>query len=238
MLVGILTFPGVQQLDLTGPFEVFATLPGAQIQLLWKEITPIHSATGLILQPTMRLDDCRALDVICIPGGTGTTALLEDQEVHDFVRRVASTAQFVTAVCTGALVLGAAGLLLGRRATTHWMSLDLLERFGATPIKSRVVRDGQIITAGGVTAGIDFALSVIAELKGEPAAEEIQLMLEYAPEPPFHSGSPDTATPAALAGAQSRLGPMRKAREDVISTLSSNVGRKNRPDNACVAGRA
>ncbi|WP_332878994.1 DJ-1/PfpI family protein [Massilia sp. S19_KUP03_FR1] len=221
MLIGILVFPGVQQLDLTGPFEVFASLPGAEVHLLWKDVAPIRSATGLVLQPTMTLADCPALDVICVPGGSGTNALLTDVEVHDFIRCMARSARFVTAVCTGALVLGAAGLLRGRRATTHWMSLDLLEQFGATPVSERVVRDGQLITAGGVTAGIDFALTVVAELVSVDAAQEIQLMLEYAPAPPFDAGTPATASPATLAGARARLAPTRTEREAVIRTLAT-----------------
>lgn len=220
MLIGILVFPGVQQLDLTGPFEVFASLPGAEVHLLWKDTAPVRSATGLILQPTMTLADCPALDVICIPGGGGTNVLLTDAGVHDFIRRMARTARFVTAVCTGALVLGAAGLLHGRRATTHWMSLDLLEKFGATPVSARVVRDGPLITAGGVTAGIDFALTVVAELVSVAAAEEIQLMLEYAPAPPFDAGTPATASPATLAGARARLAQTRMEREAIIRTLT------------------
>lgn len=221
MLIGILVFPGVQQLDLTGPFEVFASLPGAQVALLWKNLQPIRSATGLILQPTMTLENCPELDVICIPGGSGTTALLQDLDVHDFIRRMARTARFITAVCTGALVLGAAGVLHERRATTHWMSLDLLEKFGATPVNERVVRDGNVITAGGVTAGIDFALTVVAELAGVAAAQEIQLMLEYAPAPPFDSGTPATATAATLAGARARLAATRMEREAVIAALGN-----------------
>ena len=221
MKIGILVFPGVQQLDLTGPFEVFASLPGAEVHLLWKDTAPIRSATGLILQPTMTLENCPELDVICIPGGSGTTALLQDLDVHDFIRRMARTARFITAVCTGALVLGAAGVLHERRATTHWMSLDLLEKFGATPVNERVVRDGNVITAGGVTAGIDFALTVVAELAGVAAAQEIQLMLEYAPAPPFDSGTPATATAATLAGARARLAATRMEREAVIAALGN-----------------
>jgi cyclohexyl-isocyanide hydratase len=221
LLIGILVFPGVQQLDMTGPFEVFASLPGAEVHLLWKDTAPVRSATGLILQPTMTLADCPALDVICIPGGGGTNALLTDADVHDFIRRMARTARFVTAVCTGALVLGAAGLLHGRRATTHWMSLDLLENFGATPVRARVVRDGPLITAGGVTAGIDFALTVVAELVSVAAAEEIQLMLEYAPAPPFDAGTPATASPATLAGARARLAQTRMEREAIMRTLAN-----------------
>src|SRR5262249_30617346 len=151
--IGILVFPGVQQLDLTGPYEVFASLPEAKVHLIWKDRARIISATGLELGPTMTFGECPALDVVCVPGGGGVNALMEDQDVLDFLRRQAEQARYVTSVCTGSLVLGAAGLLKGRRATTHWFSHDLLEQFGAIPARGRVVRDGNLITAGGVTAG-------------------------------------------------------------------------------------
>src|SRR5580765_5957224 len=197
--IGILVFPRVQQLDLTGPYEVFASLPAANVHLIWKDRSAITSATGLVLGPTMTFGECPALDVLCIPGGAGINALLEDVTVLDFVRAQAARARYVTSVCSGSLVLGAAGLLKGRRATTHWLSHDFLERFGAIPVHARVVRDGNVITAGGVTAGIDFGLTVVAELAGRAQAEAIQLALEYAPEPPFRAGTPEGASPAVLA---------------------------------------
>ena len=162
--IGILVFPHVQQLDLTGPYEVFASMPAANVHLIWKDRSAITSATGLVLAPTMTFAECPALDVLCIPGGAGINALLGDAEVLDFVRAQAARARYVTSVCTGALVLGAAGLLKGRRATTHWVSHDFLAKFGAIPTHGRVVRDGNLFTAGGVTAGIDFGLAVVAEL--------------------------------------------------------------------------
>jgi cyclohexyl-isocyanide hydratase len=220
--IGILVFPGVQQLDLTGPYEVFATLPEAKVHLIWKDRAPIKSATGLELAPTMTFDACPTLNVICVPGGAGVNALLEDKDVLDFLRRQAKQARYVTSVCTGSLVLGAAGLLKGRRATTHWYSHDLLERFGAIPKRGRVVRDGNLITAGGVTAGIDFGLAVVAELVGQPMAEAIQLGLEYAPEPPFAAGTPEQAPPAVLAAVQDRLSTTRKAREAIVSRITAS----------------
>jgi cyclohexyl-isocyanide hydratase len=220
--IGILVFPGVQQLDLTGPYEVFATLPEAKVHLIWKDRAPIKSATGLELAPTMTFDACSTLNVICVPGGAGVNALLEDKDVLDFLRRQAKQARYVTSVCTGSLVLGAAGLLKGRRATTHWYSHDLLARFGAIPKRGRVVRDGNLITAGGVTAGIDFGLAVVAELVGQPMAEAIQLGLEYAPEPPFAAGTPEQAPPAVLAAVQDRLSTTRKAREAIVSRITAS----------------
>jgi cyclohexyl-isocyanide hydratase len=219
--IGILVFPGVQQLDLTGPYEVFASLPDTKVHLIWKDRGPITSATGLVLSPTMTFGECPKLDVICVPGGGGVNALLEDAETLAFIRAQAKQARYVTSVCTGSLVLGAAGLLKGRKATTHWFAHDFLERFGAIPVHGRVVRDGNLITAGGVTAGIDFGLAVVAELVGRADAEAIQLGLEYAPAPPFGAGTPDEAPSAVVAAVKERLAPTRKAREAIIDKLTA-----------------
>jgi len=217
--IGILVFPSVQQLDLTGPYDVFASIPDAKVHLIWKDRVPITSATGLVLAPTMTFAECPALDVLCVPGGSGINALLQDAEVLGFLRAQAARARYVSSVCTGSLVLGAAGLLKGRRATTHWASHDLLARFGAIPTRGRVVRDGNLFTAGGVTAGIDFGLTIVAELLGEAQAQMIQLGHEYAPEPPFRAGTPETAPPAVLAAARERLASMRKEREAIIEEV-------------------
>lgn len=217
--IGILVFPGVQQLDLTGPFEVFASLPDTKVHLIWKDRAPIASATGLVLMPTMTFGECPKLDVICVPGGGGVNALLEDADTLAFVRAQAKQARYVTSVCTGSLVLGAAGLLKGRKATTHWFAHDFLEKFGAIPVHGRVVRDGNLITAGGVTAGIDFGLAVVAELVGRTEAEAIQLGLEYAPAPPFAAGTPEEAPSAVVAAVKERLSGTRKAREAIIARL-------------------
>jgi cyclohexyl-isocyanide hydratase len=219
--IGILVFPGVQQLDLTGPYEVFASLPDAQVHLVWKDRAPIRSATGLMLGATMTFAECGKLDVICVPGGGGVNALLEDAETLAFIRSQAEQARYVTSVCTGSLVLGAAGLLKGRKATTHWFAHDFLEKFGAIPVHARVVRDGNLITAGGVTAGIDFGLAVVAELAGREHAEAIQLGLEYAPAPPFAAGTPDEAPSAVVAAVRERLAPTRTAREAIIGRLTA-----------------
>jgi len=218
--IGILVFPGVQQLDLTGPYEVFASLPEAKVHLIWKDRAPINSATGLVLGPTMTFSECPALDVICVPGGGGVNALLQDAEVLAFLRAQAARARYVTSVCTGSLVLGAAGLLKGRKATTHWFSHDFLEKFGAIPVHGRVVRDGNLITAGGVTAGIDFGLAVVAELAGQAQAEAIQLALEYAPAPPFDAGSPDTAPASVLKRVTERSAAgLEKRRQTIDAAL-------------------
>lgn len=218
--IGILVFPRVQQLDLTGPFEVFALIPEAQMLLVAQSLDPIASATGLMLTPTTTYDACPPLDVVCVPGGIGVNALMRDETALAFLRRQAETARFVTSVCTGALVLGAAGLLKGKRATTHWAALDLLSAFGAVPVAERVVRDGALITGGGVTAGIDFALTLAAEIVGREAAEAIQLNLEYAPAPPFEAGTPETASAGALARTRARLSPSRREREAIIAEIT------------------
>jgi cyclohexyl-isocyanide hydratase len=195
--IGLLVFPRVTELDFTGPLQVFSHLPGAKVHLIWKRIEPVASDTVLTLTPTMTLADCPQLDVICVPGGLGADDMVNDEEVLAFLRRQTGGAKFITSVCTGALVLGAAGLLRGYRATTHWTAMDFLGEFGAMPTKARVCIDRNRITGGGVTAGIDFALTLVSLLVDRRAAETIQLGIEYNPAPPFDAGSPDTA-PAEL----------------------------------------
>ncbi|SFK12992.1 DJ-1/PfpI family protein [Methylocapsa palsarum] len=214
--IGILIFPDVQQLDVTGPFEVFASWPEAKVLLIWKTLDPVASTTGLRLQPTSTFETCGQIDVLCVPGGRGMNPLLVDEQVLDFLRRQAVGARYVTSVCTGALVLGAAGLLKGKRATTHWAFHDLLAAFGAVPEEGRIVRDGALMTGGGVTAGIDFALALVAELAGRAGAEEIQLALEYAPAPPFQAGSPRTAPEPVLAAVLERMAPLRAERRKLV----------------------
>jgi cyclohexyl-isocyanide hydratase len=197
--IGLLLFPGVTQLDLTGPYEVLTRMPGAVVHVAAKTVGPVRSGAGLALLPTTTFADCPRLDLLCVPGGPGVADVLVDRETLDFVRRSAAGARYVTSVCTGSLILGAAGLLDGRRATTHWTSLELLRPFGALPQAERVVVDGNVITGGGVTAGIDFSLHVVAEVAGRAAAEAIQLGVEYDPEPPFACGSPRSASPELVA---------------------------------------
>jgi cyclohexyl-isocyanide hydratase len=204
MRIGFLLFPGLTQLDLTGPYEVLARLPGAQTYLVWKTLDPVRSEHGLELLPTIAFDDCPPLDVVCVPGGPGINELLTDAQVLAFLRRSAESARWVTAVCTGSLVLGAAGLLQGRRATTHWMSLEFLSEFGAHPAEDRVVVDGSLVTGGGVTAGIDFALHLAALVAGRETAETIQLAIQYDPRPPFGAGTPRDARAEVVAAARAK----------------------------------
>jgi cyclohexyl-isocyanide hydratase len=215
--IGLLVFPKVQQLDLTGPYEVFASLPDVRVELVWKTLEPVTSATGLVLTPTITFADCPALDVICVPGGAGVNALMQDEEALNFIKIQASHARFVTSVCTGALVLGAARLLQGRRATTHWNALNLLPAFGAIAVNERVVRDDHLFTGGGVTAGIDFALTIAAALVGQAKAEAVQLNLEYAPSPPFNAGTPETASADTIIAVKAASAKIRIEREEIIA---------------------
>ena len=218
--IGLLVFPGVQQLDLTCPHDVLASLPDAAVHLVWKSRDTVASSSGLALAPTCTFDDCPPLDVICVPGGIGINDLLLDAETIAFVQQRAATARYVTSVCTGALLLGVAGLLRGRRATTHWAFHELLEPLGAVPVRERVVRDGNLITGGGVTAGIDFALTIAAELAGDEEAQSIQLALEYAPAPPFDAGSPDTAPASVLKRVTERSAAgLEKRRQTIDAAL-------------------
>jgi cyclohexyl-isocyanide hydratase len=219
--IGLLAFPAMTQLDLTGPLQVFAGLPDADVRVLWKTLDPIQTHGGLRLIPDTTLADCPKLDVICVPGGAGVLDLMEDPEILDFLRMQAAEAIFVGSICTGALVLGAAGLLRGRKATTHWAWTDLLVPLGAIPTKGRVVRDGKFFTGGGVTAGIDFALTMVAELAGQEAAESIQLGIEYAPAPPFDAGSPDTARPELVAAVRERMTRLRAERQARVAKVAA-----------------
>ena len=221
--IGLLLFPRMTQLDLTGPFEVFAKLPGAEALLLWKTLEPVEAETGLRILPHATLGDCPPLDLVCVPGGPGVSALMEDADVLDWLRGQAQSVRYVTSVCTGSLVLGAAGLLRGKRATSHWASRDLLAKFGAIPTPGRVVRDGNLFTGGGVTAGIDFALTAVAEMAGLKTAQEIQLQIEYAPDPPFDAGVPETAPPDVVAAVRARGLPMREAREALVQRAAARL---------------
>ncbi|WP_175720009.1 DJ-1/PfpI family protein [Burkholderia anthina] len=223
--IGLLVFPGVQQLDLTGPHDVLASLPDAAVHLVWKSRDTVASSSGLALSPTCTFDDCPPLDVLCVPGGIGINALLLDAETIAFVQQRAATARYVTSVCTGALLLGVAGLLRGRRATTHWTFHSLLEPLGAVPVRERVVRDGNLITGGGVTAGIDFALTIAAELAGDEEAQAIQLALEYAPAPPFNAGSPDTAPASVLKRVTERSAAGLEKRRQIVDAALRAMSR-------------
>jgi cyclohexyl-isocyanide hydratase len=202
--IGLLVFPKVTQLDLTGPLQVFSSAPGAVVHLVWKRIEPVPTDSVLMLMPTTTFTDCPQLDVICVPGGAGTDDMINDEEMLQFLRDQSAGARYITSVCTGSLVLGAAGLLRGYKATTHWTAMEFLEPYHALPTKTRVCVDRNRITGGGVTAGIDFALTLVSILIDRPTAEAIQLRLEYNPAPPFNSGSPDSAPPDILARLKER----------------------------------
>ena len=201
--VGIVLFDGVTQLDATGPYEVFARMPRTDVTLIASSLAPVRTEWGMRIIPDSTFETAPPLEVLCVPGGWGINAMLEDDALLAFLRARAATARYVTSVCSGALLLGAAGLLRGYRATTHWMSLDLLQSFGAVPVNERIVRDRNRITGGGVTAGIDFALFVAGELFGDAVAQSIQLAIEYNPAPPYHTGSPREA-PAEVVQAVTR----------------------------------
>jgi cyclohexyl-isocyanide hydratase len=196
MQIGFLLFDNVTQLDFTGPLQVLHRMPGAQVHIAAKALDPVMSDCGLALMPTTTLAACPKLDMICVPGGFGVANAFADAETLEFVQQQAAGAEIVSSVCTGAFILGVAGLLEGKRATTHWAYHHLLPAVGAVPVAQRVVRDGNVFTGGGVTAGIDFALTVISELNGPEAAQRIQLAIEYDPSPPFTSGHPSRAPEA------------------------------------------
>lgn len=206
-------FPNVTQLDFTGPYQVLYWLPGAELIIASVQGGELRSDTGLAFNGLARLEDIPSCDLICVPGGYGVTDALNDDAYMGQVRRLALGARYVTSVCTGSLILAGAGLLRGRRAACHWAWRDLLTLGGAIPVADRVVRDGDIITGGGVTAGVDFALTVAAELAGVEAAQRLQLAIEYDPAPPFDSGRPESAPPQVLAAVQTAAAGQRPARE-------------------------
>jgi cyclohexyl-isocyanide hydratase len=217
-------FSGATQLDFTGPHEVFSALPGATVIMASVAGGTIEATGGMTFAGLRRLADIPECDVVCVPGGRGTTDnAIGDEAFLNELRRLAATARFVTSVCTGALLLGAAGLLRGKRAATHWAWRELLVPFGAIPDAARVVRDGNVITGGGVTAGIDFALSVVAELSGPEIAQAIQLQIEYAPEPPFDAGVPETAPPAILSRVRERIAAMAAKRRGAVEAAAARL---------------
>ena len=210
--IAFLLFPHLTQLDLTGPAQVLSRVPGARVQYVAATLDPVPSDCGLSLLPTTTMSDARAADVLVVPGGDGAFDAMLDPDVVAFVRRQAEHATWITSVCTGAFVLGAAGLLAGRRATTHWASKPMLEAFGAQPVDARIARDGAVVTAAGVSAGIDMALWLAAELAGQSAAEAIQLQIEYDPQPPFDHGSAERADAVVVTRARAAAEESRGAR--------------------------
>jgi cyclohexyl-isocyanide hydratase len=222
--IGSLLMEGVDQIDLTGPFEVLSRLPNSTYRIYAKTADPVRDVKGLRLAPDGVLADAPPLDVLHVPGGFGQEALMEDAEVLGWIRRQAAGALSVYSVCTGALLIGATGLLQGRRATTHWASFHLLPFFGAIPINERVVVDGTWVFAAGVTAGIDGALRLAAELRGDAVAQAIQLHMAYAPEPPFDSGTPETAPAAILEQARRSVRAITAQREKTARRVAAKLG--------------
>ena len=223
-LIGMLIFPRLTQLDMTGPYEVLARLPNTKVHLVAHTLAPVKTDRGMEIVPTMTLADCPQLDLVMVPGGPGQQDLMEDEIVLEFLRKQARGAKYMTSVCTGSLVLGAAGLLIGKRATSHWAALEHLKPLGAAPVSEKVVMDGNIITGAGVTSGIDFALRVAAVLEGEEVAKQIQLQIEYDPAPPFNSGSPKTASAELLALVERRLAKLNEERRVVAERVGKKLG--------------
>jgi cyclohexyl-isocyanide hydratase len=221
--IGSLLFEGLDQIDLTGPFEVLSRIPNSTYRLYGKTAAPIRDLKGLRLTPDATLSEAPQLDVLHVPGGFGQETLMEDAEVLAWIARQAAGARSVFSVCTGALLCGAAGLLRGRRATTHWASFHLLPYFGAIPVNQRVVVDGNWVFAAGVTAGIDGALRLAAELRGDDAARTIQLYMVYAPEPPFDSGTPETAPAAIVAQACQSVAGITAQREATARRIAARL---------------
>lgn len=202
--IGFLLYPGITQLDMTGPAQVLGRMPGAKLHFVWKTKEPITDDLGITFTPSTTFEDCPQLDMICIPGGYGCTDVMKDKEALDWVRRQSEAAKFITSVCTGSLVLAAAGLLKGYRAGCHWAWREHLSAFGAIPVAERVVIDRNRISGGGITAGIDFGFRIVEMLHGRDVAETIQLALEYDPEP-IGGGTPETARKEVLDAALSSM---------------------------------
>ena len=222
--IGMLIFPRLTQLDMTGPYEVLARLPNTTVELVASTLAPVTTDRGMQIVPTATYATCPPLDVVMVPGGPGQQDLMEDEAALEFLRRQAATAKYITSVCTGSLVLGAAGLLKGRRATCHWAAIEHLTLLGAIPVRERVVVDGNIVTGAGVASGIDFALALAAILEGEAVAREIQLQIEYDPAPPFNSGSPTTAAPETLAAIKARGAKLNEERRAVALRVGKKLG--------------
>ncbi|GAT33430.1 cyclohexyl-isocyanide hydratase [Terrimicrobium sacchariphilum] len=223
MNVGGLIFPGIDQADFTGPFEVLSRLPGADFLVIGKNLSPVKDAKQLILTPTHDFTSAPDLDILLVPGGSGVNRLMEDEETLDFIRAQVSAASITLSVCTGALILGAAGLLQGRRATTHWAAKQFLPALGAIPQENRVVVDLPFVFAAGVTSGIDAALQVAALASGEDVARQIQLYIEYAPAPPFPGGTPETSPAEVLEAVNTILSPTVNERAAIVSRVHQKL---------------
>ena len=225
MRVAFLLFPSLTQLDLTGPAQVLARLGAdARVDLVWRDRDPVMTDAGFAILPTATFCEVPSVDILCVPGGIGVNAVIADDEVMGWVQDVGAKATWVTSVCTGSLILGAAGLLRGYRATSHWAWRDMLSLFGATPTAERVVIDGNRVTGGGVTAGIDFALSLTALLRGEAHARAVQLSLEYDPAPPFDAGSPEGAGQPLVSLFEQRMERLAPGRAEELRALAIRRG--------------
>jgi len=222
--IAFLLFPGVTQLDLTAPVQVLSRLGNAKLDLVAKTRDPVDTDAQIQLLPTATFDDVTRTDILCVPGGFGVVAAMEDRATLDWLRQVADGATWVTSVCTGSLLLAAAGLLTGYRAGCHWASLEQLAWFGAEPVAERVVFDRNRVTGGGVTAGIDFALALTAAIRGEDYARFVQLSLEYDPAPPFDSGSPDRASPETLAKYRAMVDRFAPGRAEKVRAIAEALG--------------
>ena len=225
--VGMVLFPDLTQLDLTGPYEVFTRMPNATVHLVAATLAPVRSERGLTIIPDTTFDQVPPVDILFVPGGPGVDPLMEDAALLEFLRKQAAQSRYVTSMCTGALLLGAAGLLRGYRATTHWLSLDLLPLFGAQPVNERVVIDRNRITGGGVTAGIDFGLVVAAEVYGANVVQAIQLSIEYNPQPPFQSGSPQSAPADVVQRMAQARQPMQSNRRIIAERAAARLNQAN-----------
>jgi cyclohexyl-isocyanide hydratase len=225
--VTVLLFPGVTQLDFTGPLEVFQRVRNVRVDLVWKDLEPVSCAAwvppAMRVLPSARLDEIERTDLLFVPGGPGVNELLTDEVTLAFLQRLAPSARYVTSVCTGSLILGAAGLLQGYRATTHWAHLQWLSEFGITPVQERVVVDRNRITGAGVSSGIDFALRVVANIWGDERAERAQLSMEYDPQPPFDSGSPAKAAPELVSAMREMLKPLTERTGVAVAQASQRL---------------
>jgi cyclohexyl-isocyanide hydratase len=222
--IGGLIFPGMDQMDFTGPFEVLSLIPDSRFHILWKDLTPVRDGRGLVLTPDTTLRDAPSLDVLLVPGGRGQEALMDDEVLLDFLRTRAPLARYVLSVCTGALLCGAAGLLRGVRATTHWNSFHVLPYFGAIPVDERVVVDGRHVSAAGVSSGIDGALRLVALLGGDSMVQAIQLHMQYAPEPPFPGGTPQTSPSKIVEAARAAARPLADQRLETAKRVAARLG--------------
>lgn len=222
--VAFLLFPNVTQLDLTGPAQMLSRLGNVTLNLVWKDKAPVPTDAGFSLLPTATFDEITSADILCVPGGLGTLDVMQDEAVLAWVRAIAGDAQWVTSVCTGALILGAAGLLKGYKATCHWASIDQLAYFGAEPVRQRIVYDRNRATGGGVTSGIDFALSLVAQIRGEAHAKFVQLSTEYDPAPPFDSGSPAKADAETLAAYHALIEAAVPERDAKVKAIAQKRG--------------